>query len=271
MNKFLFTLASSALLFSGVCAKSLAEIKSSGTILIAVHDDEAPFGKLNGDKYEGFEITLAEAVAAKIFAGGEGKVEFVASANDETSYRLLQDGAVDMAVSTLVPTAESEKLADFSSPYFSVNVGILTRKADVIKSIKDLKGKTILAIPGSIGEKYFQKQGYTIKECDSAGACARALLENQGDAYADENIIVMAFPVINREVEVPQKNLGASEFNSIGVQKGNTDLLKAIDAALVELSKTGFFETEFNNHISPYYKGTAEKEYFLLDDIYNLL
>ena len=37
------------------------------------------------------------------------------------------------------------------------------------------------------------------------------------------------------------------------------------------ISKEGFFKKIFNESIEPYYKGTAERKYFLLDDLYSLL
>ena len=125
-------------------------------------------------------------------------------------------------------------------------------------------------MPGSIGWIYFEKQGYKMQQCASSGECYKALRDNQGDAYADENIVVMAYPVIDRRVEAPLTNLGISEFNSVCTQKGNTELLDKIDEALVNLSKDGFFEAGFNNQINPYFKGTADKKYFLLDDLYSL-
>ena len=164
MNKILFSLLSASVLVSGACAKSLAEIKSSGTIRIAVHTDEPPFSKLTDGQYVGFEVDLAIALAKEIFEGQDGKIEFVPATTNADALEAIKKDEADIAVSTMVPTAETEKVADYSSPYFSVNVGVLTRKADGIKSAKDLANKTILGMPGSIGWIYFEKQGYKMQQ-----------------------------------------------------------------------------------------------------------
>lgn len=75
---------------------------------------------------------------------------------------------------------------------------------------------------------------------------------------------------MNRSVEVSIKNLGTTDFLAIGVQKGNKTLLDFINDELIKLSKEGFFKKSFNETIQPFYKGHAEKKYFLLEDIYSV-
>ena len=53
------------------------------------------------------------------------------------------------------------------------------------------------------------------------------------------------------------------------MQKGNTDLAEAVNQALISLSKEGFFKKAYNDTFEPFYKGTVDKKYFLLDDIYS--
>nr|WP_314441922.1 hypothetical protein [uncultured Campylobacter sp.] len=55
------------------------------------------------------------------------------------------------------------------------------------------------------------------------------------------------------------------------MQKGNKELLDFINAELVKLSKEGFFKKAYQNTFEPFYRGTADKKYFLLDGIYDLL
>ncbi|RKV98531.1 MAG: amino acid ABC transporter substrate-binding protein, partial [Campylobacter sp.] len=55
------------------------------------------------------------------------------------------------------------------------------------------------------------------------------------------------------------------------VQKGNQSLLDFINADLIKLSKEGFFKKAYEDTFEPFYRGTADKKYFLLDGIYNML
>ncbi|WP_309472953.1 hypothetical protein [Campylobacter ureolyticus] len=43
-----------------------------------------------------------------------------------------------------------------------------------------------------------------------------------------------------------------------------------MNQSLIQLSKDNFFQKEFIDSIDPFYKGTADKKYFLLDDIYSI-
>lgn len=56
----------------------------------------------------------------------------------------------------------------------------------------------------------------------------------------------------------------------MAVQKGNAELLEVLNNAMIRLSKEEFFKKAFSDTLDPFYKGTAEEKYFLLDDIYNI-
>ena len=182
----------------------------------------------------------------------------------------MQDNKVDLDIAAITVTKEREKLVDFSNPYFSVNLGVLTRTDDNIKTVDDLQDKEILAEPGTTAFDYFNKEGFKVISCASSSECFRALKSGRGSGYADDNMVVLGYSVVDRKVEVNIKNLGTTDFLAIAVQKGNDDLLNALNDGLVKLSKNGFFKKIFNDSIDPFYKGKAEKKYFLLDDLYKM-
>ncbi len=205
----------------------------------------------------------------EIFGDKGGKIEYVVTlGNDRIT--AVQDNKVDLDIAAITVTKEREKLVDFSNPYFSVNIGVLTRSDDNIKTISDLQDKEILAEPGTTAFDYFNKEGFKVISCASSSECFRALKSGHGSGYADDNMVVLGYSVVDRKVEVNIKNLGTSDFLAIAVQKGNDDLLNALNDGLVKLSKNGFFKKIFNDSIDPFYKGKAEKKYFLLDDLYKM-
>lgn len=124
MKNFLLTLLLAALASSVLCARSLSEIKSSGVIRVGVYDAQPPFGKLEDGVHRGFEVDMANEIAKDIFKNG-GKVEFISTAANQR-IRYLQEDKVDMVIATITVTPEREKQIDFTTPYFSVNIGVLT-------------------------------------------------------------------------------------------------------------------------------------------------
>ena len=266
MKKIIFSL----LFFcASLFSNSLAQIKEKGLIRIGIDGSVPPLNVAEDGKYEGFEILLIEELAKEIFGGKEGKIEYIITQGNDR-INAVRDNKVDLDIAVITVTKEREKIVDFSNPYFSVNVGVLSRAGDNIKTVNDLQDKEILAESGTVAYEYFAKQGHTIRPCSNSSDCYRKLKAGEGAAYADDNLVVLAYAVVDRKVEANIINLGTSDFLAIAVQKGNNELLDAINSGLVNLSKSGFFKKIFNETIDPYYKGTAERKYFLLDDLYKM-
>lgn len=184
--------------------------------------------------------------------------------------KALEENKVDMVLATFTITNERKQVVDFTTPYFAVNIGVLTRKGDKIKTMSDLHGKPIIAESGTTSEAYFKKEGFEIINCATAHECYKILKEGKGAGFAHDNLLVLAYAVVDSDTEVNIKNLGVSDFLGIAVSKGNKDLLEFLNGELIKLSKDGFMKKTYDEVIEPYYKGTAEKKYFLLDDLYSL-
>lgn len=74
----------------------------------------------------------------------------------------LQAARIDLAISNIAKTEERSKNVDFSAPYHSSQIVLLTHKDNPITSIADLKGK---AVGVQMGTTYEQRA----KELESAG------------------------------------------------------------------------------------------------------
>ena len=260
-------------LFLALCSlvfgKSLDEIKSSKVIRIGVYDGQPPFSKFENNEFVGFEIDLANKIAQAVFAPESGAIEFV-TVSPEDRMKFLAENKVDLIIANYTRTDERAKYVDFSMPYFAVNIGVLTKKSDRLKSLTDLKDKVVLCSESSTADDFFSSKGYKVKYCDTASKCYMMLKLGEGDAYAADNIVALTFPVIDQDLEVNIKNLGSADFLAIGVQKGNSELLNFLNLQLINLSKEGFFKKAFEETLDVYFKGTAEKKYFLLDDVYSI-
>lgn len=265
--KKIFFLALLSCIFA--CANSLSEIKQSKVIRVGVYENEPPFSKATEKGFEGFEVELANALAAKIFGNAGGRVELIPVTN-EVRFPMLQNNQADMIVAAASITEERKDNADFSMPYFTVNLGILTDKNSHISKITELLGKKVGVIRKTTGEAYMLRDGgYNVVHCNDSVDCYRRLKSGEIAGYCNNNLFVMVYPIIDPAVEVNIKNLGDNVFLGVAVQKGNAELLDAINKALISLSKEGFFKKAYDNTFESFYKGTVDKKYFLLDDLYN--
>ncbi len=254
--------------FGFLFANSLQEIREQGVIRIGVYIAQPPFSTCKDGKCEGFEIEMAHKITKNIFGDKQGEVKTIPLKSNER-ISALQDNKVDMVLATFTITEERKQLVDFTSPYFSVNIGVLTPKSNHVNSLDDLKDKRFLIKRGTTAEDFFKERGVNIIYCDTSAECYKKLKDGEGDAMVDDNLVVLAFAVLDSDFEVNIKNLGKADFLGIGVAKNNSQLKKYLDQELIKMSKEGFFKEAFDNYLNVFYKGTAEKKYFLLDDIYS--
>ena len=262
----------SLLLLGIMCCLGLAnpldQIKDSKVLRVGVLKSNPPFSKFQDGVFEGFEIEFAKAIS-KDLIGENAKIEFVGLEMSER-FSSLQENRVDMTIANITMNPDRAKLVDFTTPYFSVNLAVATKKSDNIQKMSDLAEKTILVEKGTDSDKYFNKIGYKTKLC-SARECYNMLKSGQGDGYSSNNIITSAYPIIDQSLEIKVKNIGEALFISIAVQKGNDTLLNFLNEELIKLSKDGFFRKKYDEIIAPFYKGTIDKGYFLLEDLYNVI
>ena len=250
-------------------ANSLSEIRQNRVVRIAVYENEPPFSRVVDGDFEGFDVELANALGGKILGAAGGRIELI-PVSAQARFSSIQNNQADMVIAAASITEERKKIYDFSMPYLSVNSGILTRKSDNIKKIGDLQGKKVGVIRGSTGEAYMLKDGgYNLAYCKNSSDCYKRLKSGEIDGACDDNLFVMVYPVADSSVEVNIKSLGENVFLGIAMQKGNTELVEAVNQALIELSKEGFFKRAYNDTFKPFYRGTVDKKYFLLDDIYS--
>ena len=269
MKRCLLCLSILFLFETNIFANTLSDIQNKGVLRVGVWEGQPPFSQLSDGIFSGFEVDFANEIAKNIFNDKNGKIEFVGlEVTDRENF--LINNKVDLVIATFTITDERAKKVDFSLPYFSTNQGVLTKKEDNIQKMSDLKGKKIIVENGALGQQFFKSKGFETITCHNSNDCYKMLKNGNGDAYANDNVIVLAYPVIDRNVEVNIKTLGQADFFGIGVAKGNKELLEFINNTLIKLSKDGFFKKAFKNTIDPFYKGTAEEKYFLLDDIYKI-
>ena len=138
----------SLLLLSSFAAADLKEVKEKGSIRIGVFADKPPFGFLDKEgKNQGFDVEIAKYLAQDLF-GDANKVEFVLT---EAANRVEfpRSGKVDVILANFTQTPERAKVVDYAAPYMKVALGVVSPKDAPIKSLDELKDKTLLVNRGT--------------------------------------------------------------------------------------------------------------------------
>lgn len=271
MKKLNFSILVCAILgASAIQAAELAEIQARKEVKIGVRMSLYPFSKQNEDgSFEGFEVEFAKKLGNAILKDG-GNVILV-GVNAKQRIEKLQNGEIDIAVASLAKSPDREKLIDFSTPYFSYSDAVLTHKDNKISSLKDMKDEKILAVPGTTSYKFLNEQNFDVIDCKNAPDCFERLKAGEAKFYAQMNTQIAAFPLVDDNYIMGLRKLGSDHFISVGVPKNTPILKQFINDQIVKFSKDGMFKKAYDDVFEPYYRGTLDRKYFLLDGIYDML
>lgn len=137
--------------FGAVQAASISTLKP-GQLMVCVTSVVPVDVRLKNSTWTGTDITFMNKFAKQSglkFVPVEKKVF-------KDIWLTPGNGECDLAAAGISITPERKQQikgkATYSEPYNTVKRSLLTRKGDVVKSIKDLAGKTIIVLKGSTGE-----------------------------------------------------------------------------------------------------------------------
>ncbi|QNQ82639.1 transporter substrate-binding domain-containing protein [Lactobacillus sp. PV037] len=219
------------------------KIQQTKTITWGVRADTRLFGLMSTKtgKIEGFEIDLAKALTKQML-GKKGKAKFVQT-SPKTRIPLLRNGNIDIILATMTITPERQKQVDFTKPYFPAGQALLVPKNSKIKNIRQLNGKTVLAVKGTTAVENVAKFAPKAKvlEYDDYGQAFTALKAGQGQAMTTDNGILAGIAAEN-----PGYKLVGGTFThepyGMAVDKGQPQLLEHLNSALNELKKDGTYQ-----------------------------
>lgn len=229
------------------CGKSQQQnvyqkVKENKQIVWGVRADTRLFGLTNvkTGKIEGFEIDLANALTKQML-GKDAKASFVTTTAN-TRVPLLKNGNIDAVLATMTITKERAKQVDFSDPYFPAGSSLLVPDSSKIKSVKDLNGKTVLAVKGTTAvddvHKFAPKA--RVLQYDDYGQAMSALKAKQGVALTTDNGLLAGIAQENPGYKLVGGVYTDAPYG-IAVNKGQTEMVDHIDKALKQLEKNGTY------------------------------
>lgn len=248
---------------SVVKARTVQEIKDSGVIRIGVFTDKAPFGYIDENgKNQGYDVYFTDRLAKDLGV----QVEYI-SLDPASRVEYAETGKVDIVAANFTVTPERAEKVDFSLPYMKVSLGVVSPDGAVIKSVEELKDKTLIVSKGTTAEYYFSKNHPEVKlqKYDSYADAYNALLDGRGDAFSTDNTEVLAWAKSNPGFTVGIDSLGDVDTIAVAVQKGNTDLLNWINNEIKELGKENFFHEDYKATLEPIYGDSADPDSIVVE------
>lgn len=198
----------------------------------------------------GIDAEIAAAIAEKL--GLELQIDDM---DFDAALLSVQQGKADIAMAGVTVTDERKNVMDFSDSYATGIQSIIVPEGSDIASPDDLAGKMIGTQRGTTGYIYCsdtpENGGYGedhVTPFDDGATAVQALINGQVDCVVIDNAPAQEYVKANPGLKILETEF-ANEDYAIGVAKGNTALLDAINQALKELTEDGTIQKIIDKYI----------------------
>jgi glutamate/aspartate transport system substrate-binding protein len=178
---------------------TLAAIKNSHVVHLGYRESSPPFSFLDqANRPIGYSLELCEAVVDEIGTEVDDpnlKIEYVKVTSDDRIQAVLQK-KIDLECGSTTANAERGKQVAFSPLMFVAGTKLMVPKASTVRSVTDLKGKTVVVTKGTTNEQAMHNAdkkfslGLTIITAGDHEQSYQTLVDGKADAFATDDILL---------------------------------------------------------------------------------
>ena len=198
----------------------------------------------NGN-FVGIDIDVAAAIAEKL--GLELQVDDM---DFDAALLAAQNGKSDLVMAGVTVTEDRQLVMDFSDSYATGIQSIIVKEDSDIATPDDLADKMIGTQRGTTGYIYCSDDfgDEHVTPYDDGLTAVQALVNGQVDAVVIDNAPAKEFVAANPGLKILDTSYAEEDY-AIGVAKGNTAMLDAINGALEELKNDGTLQAIIDKYI----------------------
>lgn len=224
-----------------------------GKLTMSTNASFPPYEMVADDgSFEGIDIEVAGAIAQKL--GLELQVDDMGF---DAALQAAQTGKSDMVMAGVTVTEERQAVMDFSNSYANGVQVVIVKEDSPIQTVDDLANANMIGCQmrttgyiycsdtvenGGFGEDH-------VTPYDDGAAAVQALMNGQIDAVVIDNMPAQEYVAANPGLKILDGEFTNEDY-AIGVAKGNTALLDAINDALEELTADGTIQSIVDKYIS---------------------
>jgi glutamate/aspartate transport system substrate-binding protein len=178
---------------------TLKKIQDRGAIVIGHRDSSVPFSHIDqNQKPVGFTVDLCLKIADAVkdeLKKPDIKINYV-PVTPQTRFALLANGTIDLECGSTTNTFSRQSQAAFTFTTFITGTKIMVRKESRIASVDDLRGKTLVVLPGTTNEQALKatiEQKRMNTRVLNVRDHAEALLTmetDRSDAYGSDDVLL---------------------------------------------------------------------------------
>jgi len=233
---------------------TLDKVKASGVITVAYRESSIPFSYLD-DKAQptGFGWEICGKIVDDV-KKATGRTDLKVQTQAVTSANripLLQNGTIDIECGSTTNNSERQKQVAFAINYFYTGTRFLVKADSPVKSLDDLKGKTVVSTTGTTNYKVLRNLSEEKKlELNLLGAKDHAestLMVQSGRAVAfgmDDILLygLKASALNPAELAIVGAPIQVEPY-AIMLRRDDPAFKKLVDGTLTHLMKSGEFAT----------------------------
>lgn len=245
-------LLTQSLLAQAQTTSTLDKVKASGTITLAYRESSIPFSFLD-DKAQ--PVGFAHEICLKIVDDvkkATGKPDLKVALQSVTSANripLLQNGTIDIECGSTTNNSERGKQVQFATNYFYTGTRFLVKAGTEVKTIDDLKGKTIVSTTGTTNYRILRnlneekKLGMDLLAAKDHAESALMVESGRAVAFGMDDILLYglrassqnpaSLAVVGEPIQV--------EPYAIMLRLNDPEFKKLVDGTLASLMKSGEF------------------------------
>jgi polar amino acid transport system substrate-binding protein len=231
------------------------QIKKQGVVKVGFRPDHPPHSALDPQgQFAGFDVDIATAIAKR------WNVRLQPVKVDElTRISFLQNGRVDMSVTSISTTVSRAKVVDFSETYFFSTQSILVRKS-AVNRLSDLVGKRIAADRGGNAGtnwgSWLKSHGYAgtpdVVFYSDKNLAVDAVKQGTVAGYASDYEVLSGFAKPDPSLAVLNDPGGIGpKYDGVAIHKNDSSLLLAVNLALQDIQSSGEYDRIYTRWFGP--------------------
>lgn len=231
------------------------QVKQRGVLKVGFRPDHPPHSSLDAQgQFAGFDVDIATAIAKR------WNVRLQPVKVDElTRISFLQNGRIDLAITSISTTVSRAKVVDFSETYFFSTQSFLVRKG-AINQLSDLVGKRVAADRGGNAGtnwgSWLKSHGYPatpdVVYYSDKHLAVDAVKQGTVAGYASDYELVSGFAKPDPALAVLNDPGGIGhKYDGVAMHKNDSALMLAVNLALQDIESSGAYDPIYNRWFGP--------------------
>lgn len=232
---------------------TLDKVKASGSITVAYRESSIPFSYLGAEAQPiGFGWEICGKIVEQV-KKATGRADLKVATQAVTSVNripLMANGTIDIECGSTTNNSDRGKQVAFAINYFYTGTRLLVRSDSPVKSVADLKGKTVVSTTGTTNFQVMRKVnaerslGFDLLGAKDHAESALLVQQRRADAFGMDDILLYGlrasaqnpadFAVVGEALQV--------EPYAIMLRRDDPAFKKLVDDTLAALMKSGEFE-----------------------------